>query len=332
VAATIATSQKDIKKVLAFSTVSQIGYMVLAVGCGAYTAAIFLMVAHAFFKALLFLGSGSVIHALNGEQDLRKMGALAKFLPLTYPTFLIGWLAISGIPPFAGFWAKGDILTNVYQSNKPLWVLGVLTAVLTAYYMSRLFVLTFRGTERFREVTEGHDPHESPWVMTLPLVVLAVLSVLGGAIDLPWSHHASLAGWLSSVVPTETVTAASTSAQWILAGVDVVAALLGLLAAFSIWRNRVSSTTFEKDFLERVWRWDDAYDATIGRPLTALAAVSESTLEPRVIDGAVGGVATLVRRSATGLRQVQSGFVRHYAAVTVCAVAVFVVYLIARAG
>ena len=160
VAATIATSQKDIKKVLAFSTISQIGYMVLAVGVGAYGAAIFLMIAHAFFKALLFLGSGSVIHSLNGEQDMRKMGGLQKYLPLTFPTFLIGWLAISGIPPFAGFWSKGDVLTNVFEHNKALWALGVLTAILTAYYMSRLFILTFRGTERFRAETEGHDPHE----------------------------------------------------------------------------------------------------------------------------------------------------------------------------
>ena len=158
VAATIATSQKDIKKVLAFSTVSQIGYMVLAVGVGAYAAAIFLMVAHAFFKALLFLGSGSVIHSLNGEQDMRKMGGLAKYLPYTFPTFLIGWLTISGIPPFAGFFAKGDVLTNVFQHNKALWVLGVVTAFLTAYYMTRLFVLTFRGTERFREVTARSRP------------------------------------------------------------------------------------------------------------------------------------------------------------------------------
>ncbi|MEI8148724.1 MAG: NADH-quinone oxidoreductase subunit L, partial [Actinomycetes bacterium] len=185
VAATVATSQKDIKKVLAFSTVSQIGYMILAVGTGAYSAAIFLMVSHAFFKALLFLGSGSVIHSLNGEQDLRKMGGLQKYLPLTFPTFLIGWLAIAGIPPFAGFWAKGDVLTNVYAFSKPLYVLGLFTAVLTAYYMSRLFVLTFRGDERFREVTESHDPHESPWMMTVPLVILAVFSALGGLLDLP---------------------------------------------------------------------------------------------------------------------------------------------------
>src|SRR6204780_1880994 len=192
VAATIATSQKDIKKVLAFSTISQIGYMVLAVGVGAYGAAIFLMISHAFFKALLFLGSGSVIHSLNGEQDMRKMGGLQKYLPLTFPTFLIGWLTISGVPPFAGFWSKGDVLANVFEYSPVLWVLGVLTALLTAYYMSRLFVLTFRGTERFREETEGHDPHESPWVMTAPLVVLAALSVVGGILDLPWVHHNSL--------------------------------------------------------------------------------------------------------------------------------------------
>ena len=196
VAATVATSQRDIKKVLAFSTVSQIGFMVLAVGVGAYSAAIFLMIAHAFFKALLFLGSGSVIHSLNGEQDLRKMGALAKYLPLTFPTFMIGWLAISGIPPFAGFWAKGDVLTNVYAHSRLLWIFALVTAVLTAYYMSRLFVLTFRGTERFRAVTNGKDPHESSWMMTLPLVVLAVLAVLGGGIDLPWVHNHSLASFL----------------------------------------------------------------------------------------------------------------------------------------
>ncbi len=333
VAATIATSQRDIKKVLAFSTVSQIGYMVLAVGAGAYSAAIFLMIGHAFFKALLFLGSGSVIHALDGEQDMRKMGGLARYLPLTFPTFLIAWLAISGIPPFAGFWAKGDVLTNVYAYSKPLWLLGVLTAILTAYYMSRLFVLTFRGTERFREVTHGHDPHESPWVMTVPLVVLAVLTTLGGVIDLPWIHHNSLAGFLDPTFGYLPLTAhASTGAQYALAAVDVVAALLGLAAAFSIWRNRVSSPVYERRFLERVWRWDDAYDATIGRPLTRAAQLGDTVVEPRVIDGAVAAVAGGVRRSAEGLRKAQSGFARHYALAMVLGVSIVVVYLVARVG
>ncbi len=331
VAATIATSQKDIKKVLAFSTVSQIGYMVLAVGVGAYSAAIFLMVAHAFFKALLFLGSGSVIHSLNGEQDMRKMGGLAKYLPLTFPAFLVGWLTISGVPPFAGFFAKGDVLTRVFEHNKPLWVLGVLTAILTAYYMTRLFILTFRGTERFREDTHGHDPHESPWVMTLPLVVLAVLSILGGLIDLPWAHSASLSGFLDPVfgyVPA--VATSSTLAQWGLAAVDVAAAIIGLFAAFTIWRGIYESPRFESTFFEHVWYWDDAYDATVGRPLTEVAQFSDDVIEPDVIDGAVTGVAVLIRRSAEGLRKVQSGFVRQYALAMMLGFAVIVVYLVAR--
>ena len=333
VAATIATSQKDIKKVLAFSTISQIGYMVLAVGVGAYSAAIFLMISHAFFKALLFLGSGSVIHSLNGEQDMRKMGGLQRYLPLTYPAFLIGWLTISGIPPFAGFWSKGDVLTNVFEQNKALWVLGVLTAILTGYYMTRLFVLTFRGTERFREDTEGHDPHESPWVMTTPLIVLAALSIVGGVLDLPWIHHDSLAGFLS---PTFGYVAAGghadTLVQYGLALVDVAAALIGLLAAYSIWRNIWESSRYESSFLEHVWHWDDFYDATIGRPLTEAAQFSDDVIEPKVIDGAVTGLAVSVRRSAEGLRKVQSGFVRHYALATVLGVAVIIVFLVARVG
>ena len=333
VAATIATSQKDIKKVLAFSTVSQIGYMVLAVGVGAYSAAIFLMVAHAFFKALLFLGSGSVIHALNGEQDMRKMGALQRFLPLTFPTFLIGWLAISGVPPFAGFWAKGDVLTNAYDHDKVLWLLGLLTAILTAYYMSRLFVLTFRGNERFREATKGHDPHESPWSMTAPLVILACLAVLGGLLDLPWAHGRSLATFLAPtfgyVAPSAVL---STTTQWGLGIVDFAAAIIGIAAAFTIWRDRTSSPRFEPTFFEKVWYWDDAYDAVIGRPLERVALYSNDVIEPRVIDGAVAGVAGSVRRSAVGLRKMQSGFARHYALAMVLGTAVIVVYLVARVG
>jgi NADH-quinone oxidoreductase subunit L len=333
VAATIACSQKDIKKVLAFSTISQIGYMVLAVGVGAYSAAIFLMISHAFFKALLFLGSGSVIHSLNGEQDLRKMGGLQKYLPLTFPTFLIGWLTISGVPPFAGFWSKGDVLANVFEYSPVLWVLGVLTALLTAYYMSRLFVLTFRGTERFRDDTEGHDPHESPWVMTAPLVVLAALSVLGGVLDLPWVHHNSLSGFLDpsfGFIPV--IGHASGVAQTVLALVDVAVAVIGITAAFSIWRSGPDQPRYESSFLENVWYWDDFYDATIGRPLTTASQFADDEIEPNIIDGAVNGVAVSVRRSAEGLRKVQSGFVRQYALAMVLGLAVIVVYLVARVG
>lgn len=333
VAATIATAQKDIKKVLAFSTVSQIGYMVLAVGVGAYGAAIFLMVSHAFFKALLFLGSGSVIHSLGGEQDMRKMGGLAKWLPLTFPTFLIGWLTISGVPPFAGFWAKGDVLTNVFAHNKILWALGVLTAMLTAYYMTRLFVLTFQGSERFREVTHQHDPHESPLAMTAPLLILAALSVLGGLLDLPWAHGFSLTHFLSptfgAVVP---VGSQSTALQTGLAVIDVVAALIGLFAAFTIWRNTVESSTFEWPFFEHVWRWDDAYDAVLARPLEHLAQVSNDVVENRIIDGAVEGLGGSVQRSGDGIRKLQAGMVRQYALAMVLGVTLIVVYLVGRVG
>ena len=266
VAATIASAQRDIKKVLAFSTVSQIGYMVLAVGAGAYSAAIFLMVSHAFFKALLFLGSGSVIHSLGGEQDMGRMGGLARYLPLTFPTFLIGWLTIAGVPPFAGFFAKGDVLTNAYHYSKPLWALGVVTAMLTGYYMSRLFVLDL---PRHRALPRGHPRPRPPRVPVgddrCRSLVLAALSAVGGVIDLPWAHGRSLAtfvdpafGYLPAAVHT------STGAQWALAGVDVVVALVGLAAAFAIWRDRVSDPRLEPAFLQRVWRWDDAYDAAIG--------------------------------------------------------------------
>lgn len=332
VAATIATAQTDIKKVLAFSTVSQIGYMVLAVGVGAYGAAIFLMIAHAFFKALLFLGSGSVIHALDGDQDLRRMGGLARFLPLTFPTFLIGWLTISGVPPFAGFWAKGAILTTLYSVNTALYAVALVTAVLTAYYMTRLFVLTFRGEQRFA-ASLGHEPHESPAVMTLPLVILALLSVVGGVLDLPWRHQHTLETFLApSITAVGGAIHQSTGLQLSLGIVDVGAAVLGLLAAYALWRGRVTDPSLERRFFEQVWQWDAAYDATIGRPLTRAAQFSGTVVEERVIDGAVRGAATLIERGATQLRSIQTGFVRHYALATLVGVAVLIVYLVAKVG
>jgi NADH-quinone oxidoreductase subunit L len=197
--------------------------------------------------------------------------------------------------------------------------------------MTRLFVMTFRGNERFRDQTHGHDPHESPWVMTLPLVVLSVLAIIGGIINLPWAHQMSLAGFLQPVLGyVPAVAASSTTEQWVLAGVDVVAALIGLLAAFTIWRDLRVGERFESKFFANVWYWDDAYDATIGRPLTELAHFDESVVEPRVIDGAVTGVAVAIRNSAEGLRKLQSGFVRQYALSMVLGFAVIIVYLVAR--
>ncbi len=209
-AATIGLAQNDIKKVLAYSTISQLGYMFLACGVGAFVAAIFHVITHAFFKALLFLGSGSVIHGMHHEQDMRRMGGLRKYMPITFATMLTGWLAISGIPIFAGFFSKDEILWKTWSApalpgagwNKFLWAIGAITALLTAVYMTRMMVMTFWGTERFRETPphaeESHDdehaahhgvhePHESPWVMTVPLIILAVLSTLGGLIGVPYA-------------------------------------------------------------------------------------------------------------------------------------------------
>ena len=210
-AATIGIAQNDIKKVLAYSTVSQLGYMFLACGVGAFGAAIFHVITHAFFKALLFLGSGSVIHGMHHEQDMRRMGGLKKYMPITFATMLTGWLAISGIPIFAGFFSKDEILWKVWSAglfslpnpvwNKVLWFIGALTALLTAIYMTRMMVMTFWGTDRFREPNTDHahaaadesphhgvhEPHESPWTMTVPLIVLAVLSTIGGFIGVPYA-------------------------------------------------------------------------------------------------------------------------------------------------
>ena len=213
-AATIGLAQNDIKKVLAYSTISQLGYMFLACGVGAFTAAIFHVITHAFFKALLFLGSGSVIAGMHHEQDMRRMGGLRKYMPITFATMLTGWLAISGIPIFAGFFSKDEILWKTWSAgslpgpmwSKALWAIGALTALLTAVYMTRMMVMTFWGSERFREVHEDHqdaaahfkddahhvlEPHESPWLMTAPLVVLAILSTVGGLIGVPYalSYH-----------------------------------------------------------------------------------------------------------------------------------------------
>ena len=290
VAATVGTSQRDIKKVLAFSTVSQIGFMVLAVGSGAYIAAIFLMICHAFYKALLFLGAGSVIHGLHDEQDIRRMGGLRKLMPWTFGTFLIAWLSIAGVPPFSSFWSKGDVLDAVY-----LWVLGLVTAVLTAYYMSRLFFYAFTGKGRFNEVGPNGepplgDPHESPWAMRLPLVILAVCSILVLFIDLPWMHEHTLKTFLSPVFEkTLYEPHQSAGLQIELAILDAVLAVIGIVIAWVLWHKGEDRPELEPPFLANVWYWDNFYDSIFGRPGTKLAQFAATTVDQKVIDGAVNG-------------------------------------------
>ncbi len=335
VAATIATSQQDIKKVLAFSTVSQIGYMMLGVGSGAYVAAIFLMVSHAFYKALLFLGAGSVIHSLDGEQDLKRMGGLRKYLPWTFATFLVGWLAIVGVPPFSGFWSKGDVLTNVYAKSPALWAVGLLTALLTAYYMTRLFVLAFYGEERWRRAVGRrpalHTPHESPWIMRFPLVVLAVLAAIGGILDLPWIRHDSVAGFLAPVFAGNLfIDHADTLNQWVLASTDAVVALVGLAIGWQLWGRTAERPALEPMFLQRVWYWDDFYDAIIGRPGQAFARFCAIVVDGRIIDGAVNGAASLVRGVSSRARRVQTGYVRNYALGIALGLAAIIVFFASR--
>ena len=347
VAATIGCAQQDIKKVLAYSTVSQLGYMFLAVGTGAYEAAIFLMVAHAFFKALLFLGAGSVIHGLDDEQDLKRMGNLRKWMPLTTITFVFGWLAIAGIPPLSGFWAKGDVLDNAYARFPGLWALGLLTAALTAYYMSRLSALAFWGDDRWRDVLArpdtvetghgAHDahepvPHEAPWVMALPLVVLAVLSLVGGLLDLPWRPSWTPLGWLAPVFGTRLYDAHQSGATlWVLGAVDTVVAVIGLAVALPLWTARPSRPELEPTFLQRSYYLDDIYDAVLGRPSQAVARFCATVVDNRVIDGAVNGVARLARGAGGGLRRAQTGFVRQYALGIVIGAVALLAFMAARA-
>src|SRR3984957_3871768 len=337
VAATIACAQQDIKKVLAFSTVSQIGYMILAVGSGAYVAAIFLMVAHAFFKGLLFLGAGSVIHGLHDEQDLKRMGALRRYMKWTTVTFTIGFLAIAGIPPLSGFWAKGDVLDNTFAHFKWLWVLGLFTAVLTAYYMSRLEVLAFGGKERFDKPGPNgepalHTPHESGWLMRIPLVILAFFAFFAGALDLPWVHTANLESFLTPVFAgTLYNDNLGGGAEWALAIVDIAAAFIGLIVAYWLWRgDDVYQPRLEPAFLQRVWYWDDFYDTIIGRPGQRLATFSAWVVDARIIDGAVNGTASLARATGQAARKLQTGYARNYALGIALGVALLIGFMLSR--
>ena len=330
VAATIATAQDDIKKVLAFSTVSQIGYMILAVGTGAYVAAIFLMVAHAFYKALLFLGSGSVIHGLNGEQNMKLMGGLRKLLPWTYATFLVGWLSITGVPPFSAFWSKGDVLDNVYARYPALWVLGLVTALLTGYYMSRLFYLTFTGTTRFGPDAPRH-PHEAPWSMRFPLVVLAIGSIAIGIIDLPWVHTHDLATFLAPVFASTMYDAhESTTMLWILSSIDAVVAIAGMGIAWVLWKGRTDRPELERPFLKNVWYWDSFYDTIIGRPAERLSTFCLDVIDIKVIDGTVNGIAGLVTAKAKVLQKMETGQVRQYALILAGGIVAILIFLLTK--
>ena len=331
VAAMAATSQTDIKKVLAYSTVSQLGYMFLGIGTGQYVAAIFLMVTHAFYKALLFLGAGSVIHGLHDEQNIKKMGALRKLMPITSVTFIVAWLSIAGFPPFSGFWSKGDVLAGAYQKSVLLWAIGALTAILTAYYMGREVYLVFFGKQRFEKSTHVH---ESPKVMTIPLLILAVLSIFGGVLNLPVSDKFRfLENWLAPVFGGALAPATlSSSLRLALGAADGVFALVGIGLATSLWVKSSSRPAIEPSLLANGWGIDRFYDRLIARSSTRLSAEFADVIEVKVIDGATMSIAGLVGLVGKYVRKVQSGYIRNYALFISVGVLLILGYFMTRAG
>jgi NADH-quinone oxidoreductase subunit L len=481
-AATIAVAQRDIKKVLAYSTVSQLGYMFLAVGCGAYVAAVFHMVTHAFFKALLFLGSGSVIHGMDGDQDMAHYGGLRKAMPITAGTFVIGWLAIAGVPPFAGFWSKDEILAFAWNESPLLWAVGLVTAVLTAFYMTRQVVLTFLGRDRYadprpdevaaawearvarveaegmaareslataeadlearraaaaaaneglaaamaaatagpdpdaedgpsaedlatavvaaeegvaaaeatvadaglavadaRAVVDaaeaaaaavrttadtrpevpalaldsepdigdladdlpesvtaraGHRPHESPWTMALPLVVLAGLSIVGGFVQLPFSSSTKrLEHWLEpTLYHNEVHLTVGAGTLWVLAVVAVVGGAVGITVAVAAYgRRRIDYARFEQPILADAWHFDRSVSAFMAGPGRAGFEAAEA-FDRGVVDGAVTGVGTLVRGAGGVLRRFHNGLVRTYAAGVAVGAVALLAWFLSRSG
>ena len=317
VAASIAIRQNDIKKVLAFSTVSQLGFMFLALGTGNYVAAVFHVLTHAFFKALMFLGSGSVIHAMGGEQDIRNMGGLHKHMKITSITFLIGCLAISGIPGFSGFFSKDEILAGAYAAHgygKIIYAVALFTALLTAFYMFRLYFMTFTG--KFRGTHEQeHHLHESPSAMTLPLLLLAALSVVGGYVGIPEAlggNHV-LAQFLSPVVKSATHHLEH-STEYILMALSTVLVVASIFFAWSKFKNYQAEgeATGLGRILQNKWYVDEIYATAITKPLAALSALLHSVVEKRGIDGFVNGVGKAVNYGSRQLRLIQSGQVGAY--------------------
>ena len=313
--ASIALKQNDIKKVLAYSTVSQLGYMFLGLGVGAYSGAVFHVITHAFFKALLFLGAGSVIHAMHHEQDIRKMGGLKSKLPITHITFLIACIAIAGVPPFSGFFSKDEILAAAFAKSPIYWALGVIGAAMTAFYMFRLYATTFLGQFRGTHDQE-HHLHESPISMTLPLILLAVASAIAGALGIP----ALMGGnhWLSHqlipIIGEAHEAHLSHQTEWILMGVSVTIALVALLIAVSRYKKQADEepTSTLGKFLHNKWHIDELYNNAIVEPLNKMSGFLKETIERKVIDGAVNGTGKLVQYGARQIRLIQSGQVGYY--------------------
>lgn len=329
VAASIGLVQNDIKKVLAYSTVSQLGLMFLALGLGAYEIAVFHVITHAFFKACLFLGSGSVIHALHGEQDMRNMGGLRKVMKITFATFLISTLAISGLPPFSGFFSKDEILMTAYHHNPVLWVIGSVASIMTAFYMFRLLYLTFykdfRGTEE-----QKHHLHESPSLITIPLIVLAILALVGGAISLPgnsWLNH-----YLAPVMAAPAHHHELDSTAYMLMGIAVAGALVGIgIAYFKYIKNGAVPAPDGKQtgivkVLYNKYYVDELYMAIIVKPIYAIGSFFKNVTEV-AISGFVFGLGWVANMLGTEGKTIQNGSVGFYLFVFVAGICSIIGYI-----
>jgi NADH-quinone oxidoreductase subunit L len=320
-AATTALRQYDIKKVLAYSTVSQLGFMFLALGSGAYVAAVFHVLTHAFFKALLFLGSGSVIHAMGGEQDIRKMGGLSGKLKITYITFFFGCLAIAGLPPLSGFFSKDAILLSAFLHQPLQYGIALFTAFLTAFYMSRLLFLTFHGSFRGTAEQQAHL-HESPALMTIPLIILAMLSVAGGWIGIPavLLHDADWLGNFLAPLLGSATHEVSHATEWLLMSLSVGGVLITIGFAWFLYRNYAARETKGLlQFFENNWYVDEIYDRIVVKPIFYLGRLLKDWVEPRFIDALVNGVGKTVQLAGRQIRFLQSGQIGSYVLLMVLA-------------
>ena len=348
-AATIGITQTDIKKVLAYSTVSQLGYMFMACGAGAFSAGIFHLMTHAFFKGLLFLGAGSVIHAVGGEQDMRKMGGLKTYIPITFTTMLIATLAIAGIPPLAGFWSKDEILWKAYQANPVYWAVGVITAFITSFYMFRLLFMTFWGDYKGVKVddhghahaTQGHgdhdhaEPHESPMVMLVPLIILAILSTIGGLVGI----HNGFEHFLEPVFGSEfpkAITEGTGSTEWLLMGVSVIFAFAGLILAYVLYVSKPYLPEKIADALNGFYTTvlnkyyvDEIYAKIFVKPLVdGSTSILWQGVDRKVIDDTVNNAADGARHVSDEVRHMQSGNLRSYAGWIAAGAAVLIAYMV----
>ncbi len=347
-AATIGMTQFDIKRVLAYSTISQLGYMFMACGVGAFASGIFHLMTHAFFKALLFMAAGSVMHAMSGELDMRKMGGLKKKLPYTHLTYIFGTLAIAGIFPFAGFFSKDEILFYSMERHPGFWIIGAVAALMTSFYMFRSVYMTFYGTSRVEEEA-AHHLHESPPIMTVPLMILAGLSLVGGLVGIPMIH-----GWhvfgdflAPAFAPAKAVMEAAAghhgsghhnvTLELVLMGVSLAIAVVGLLVARWMYVkdpsvpgrvvNRFSglhSLVYNKYWI------DELYDVVFVNSIVRFSRFLWKSFDELVVDGAVNGSAWLVRTWATGLRWIQTGLVKDYALSILMGVLAVIGYLVLR--